>query len=288
MKGKSSEWDLQAHIECEAAHLTPAPDGIPDARDTAHSWADITGNTTCVELLKRFVTFRESGYHILIRGHNRSGKTTTINTALKAKFCVKRLPDLSPCNECSNCRRWNSGHVNRRGYYENAEGHQFFYHAIDGTNPATFHEDTVCFYVDYLRPLVLYIDEVAHPEFVKFMPRLLKPMMETPMTIIASGVRLGPRKDSLTGQRLPGLSKDFVYRFIGGIVKTSSPHPDDFLNWLKRSIVRMDVVADDKALPLIIEKAGTIPGQALRPLQKAKLTGEVITVGFVENFDWEV
>ncbi len=43
------------------------------------------------------------------------------------------------------------------------------------------------------------------------MARLIKPMMETPIKVLASGVRLGGRKDPVTGARLPGLSKDFCY-----------------------------------------------------------------------------
>jgi hypothetical protein len=64
----------------------------PEVEDTAKSWSDITGSTKLVEVMKAFVLFSKPRRHILVYGSNRSGKTFTIHTALKAKFCRKRLP----------------------------------------------------------------------------------------------------------------------------------------------------------------------------------------------------
>jgi hypothetical protein len=133
----------------------------------------------------------------------------------------------------------------------------------------------------------LFIDEVSHPEFIKLMPRLIKPMTETPMTIVASGVRLGARKDPVTGHKSPGLSKDFVYRFAA-IEKTTAPAPTDFGRWLGAEIRRRGQEVDDGTLALIIERAGNIPGQALRPVMKAELMQKPLTRAFIEEFQWEI
>lgn len=287
MKDNDQDFDIHAYLECQSARSEAVQSPHESCRDTARSWNDITGNHACIDVLKTFTTFHKAGYHILIHGHNRSGKTVMIHTALKAKFCVQRTPDLGPCNHCPNCIRWDSGYVSRDGGYQNQEGHEFFYIGIDGSNPLTYQEDRVTFYVDYQRPLVLYVDEVADPEFIKFMPRLIKPMTETPMTIIASGVRLRPRKLPVTGQRLAGLSKDFIYRFAA-IEKTTSPDPTEFVSWLGRQAVRMGVDADEDALHLIIKECGSIPGQALRPLMKADLMKKRVDRAFVEAFNFEV
>ena len=260
---------------------------VTPAGDTADSWSQITGNAELVRVLKALVTSREPQTHVLVYGPNRSGKTFSVHTALKAKFCRERRDDLEPCNRCKSCRTWESGAWNRIGFFRNREGHDFKYSWIDGTNPSTIDEELACRYRDRGCPLVLYIDEVSDPEFLKFMPRLIKPMTETPMTIIASGVRLGGRKDPVTGARFPGLSKDFVYRFTS-IVKTTAPAPPDFRRWLSGEVVRRGLAPDDAVLDLIIEQAGHIPGQALRPLRAARFLGVPLTLAFVESYRWEV
>jgi hypothetical protein len=118
------------------------------------------------------------------------------------------------------------------------------------------------------------------------MPRLIKPMTETPMTIIASGVRLGGRKDPVTGARSPGLSKDFVYRFPT-IVRTTAPALPDFRRWLREETERRGQSPDEATLDLIIERAGHIPGQALRPVRAARFLKVPLTRSFVESYRWE-
>lgn len=259
----------------------------PSSRDTAESWASITGNTASKDVLRAFVLSKGFGQHVLIYGPNRSGKTTMIHLALKAKLCKNRDPDLNPCNLCVNCRRWNEGAGNRFGHYRNMEGQDFKFLAIDGTNPATYAEDTVCLHRDNRCPLIVYIDEVSHPDFIKFMPRLIKPMEETPITIVASGVRLRSRKNPVTGVKTPGLSKDFVYRFWS-IKRTSAAAKQESLIWLRQRAERFDLHPDDETLNLILDKACMIPGQSLRPLREAKLLKVPLSYRFVENFNWEV
>ncbi len=264
--------------------MRPAP---PPPGDTAESWEDIAGNTECKEVLRAFVRFALPRRHILIYGPNRSGKTTMIHLALKSKFCQDRGDDLNPCNKCGNCRRWNYGTHNREGSYRNRDGHNFTYVIVDGTNPATYDEDKICFYRDYKCPLIVYIDEASHPDFIKFMPRLIKPMTERPITLVVSGVRLRPRKDPTTGLKLAGLSKDFVYRFAA-IKRTTAAAKSDSVVWLRKVAKAFNQDPDDETLSLLLEKAQMIPGQALRPLWEADLLGVPLTRERVENFRWEV
>ena len=263
------------------------PPPVAPAGDTADSWSRIVGNGEFVRVMKAFVEYAQPRRHILVYGSNRSGKTYTVHTALKAKFCRFRLPNLDPCNRCMSCRTWEAGGWERLVSYVNKEGQSFRYQMIDGTNPSTYAEDIVCGYRNRGCPLVLYIDEVSHPEFVKFMPRLIKPMTETPMTIVASGVRLAPRKDSLTGSRSPGLSKDFIYRFAA-VVKTTAPAIPDFHRWLSDEVRQRGLSADEATIALIVERAGNIPGQALRPVMRAELMRQPLTREFVEEYRWEV
>ncbi len=236
--------------------------------DTAESWELIAGNSECKEVLRAFVTFSEPGRHILIYGPNRSGKTTMIHLALKAKFCGNRAPDLNPCNNCPNCRRWNAGVDCRYRSSRNCDGHTFKYIAVDGSNPTTYQEDVLCFYRDDFVPLIAYIDEASHPDFIKFMPRLIKPMTERPITLIVSGVRLRPRKDPVTGMKLPGLSKDFVYRF-SAINRTTAAAKPESLVWLRRMAAKYKMQPDDDTLSLLLDKSQMIPGQALRANSKS-------------------
>jgi len=281
------DFDLFRHFDLEADEPHPVTAARPPAADTADGWDRFCGNTHVLAVLKAFVVYPRPGRHILVHGPNRSGKTFMTHTALKAKFCRDRRPDLSPCGRCPSCVYWNNSGRGRIGCYRNQEGHDFRYYPIDGTNPATFDEDLVCFYTDHRCPLVLFVDEVAHPEFLRLMPRLIKPMTETPVTIVACGVRLGPRKDPVTGQKSPGLSKDFVYRFAA-IERTTAPARPDFLRWLTGEARRSGFEADEATLSLIIDRAGEIPGQALRPLMKAELMQVPLTRQFVEGFRWDV
>ena len=141
---------------------------------------------------------------------------------------------------------------------------------MDGTNPATYDEEKLCFYRDSACPLIAYIDEASHPDFIKFVPRLIKPMTERPITLIVSGVRLRPRKDVATGLKLPGLSKDFVYRFAA-IKRTTAAAKPESLTWLRKMARILNLEPDDETLSLILDKSQMIPGQALRPLWEADL-----------------
>ena len=123
--------------------------------DTAHSWDGIVGNAECKAVFQALVTEPRPQRHLLIHGPNRSGKTSLVHLMLKAKFCMSRTPTLDPCHACHSCLYWDNGGRARLGFYKNAEGHSFKYYAIDGTNPATFNEDEVCFYRDPSRPLVV-------------------------------------------------------------------------------------------------------------------------------------
>jgi hypothetical protein len=165
--------------------------------------------------------------------------------------------------------------------------HSFTFVAVDGTNPATYEEEKICFYRDNSCPLIVYIDEASHPDFIKFMPRLIKPMTERPITLVVSGVRLRPRKDPATGARIPGLSKDFIYRFAI-IKRTTAPGRPESLAWLRKVAKQHDLNPDDETLTQIMEKAQNIPGQALRPLWEAQFLGVPLTRESVDKFRWEV
>ncbi len=286
---QESVFDLLDTMDDERPVTDPAdlPPPVPPAGDTADSWSRIVGNGEFVRVMKAFVGYAPPRRHILVYGPNRSGKTYTVHTAMKAKFCRFRLPNLDPYNRCKSCRTWEAGGWERLATYVNKEGQTYRYQMIDGTNPTTFAEDVVCGYRNRGCPLVVYIDEVSHPEFVKFMPRLVKPMTETPMTIVASGVRLRPRKEPVTGARYPGLSQDFRYRFAA-TVKTTAPAIPDFHRWLSDEVRQRGVEADEDAVALIVEGAGNIPGQALRPVMKAELMRVRLTREFVEEYRWEV
>ena len=71
------------------------------------------------------------------------------------------------------------------------------------------------------------------------MPRLVKPMGESPITVVAGGVRVGPKHDPKNGIRLPGPSKDFYLRFVKPM-RTTAPQPGTFLAWLRQRADEMN------------------------------------------------
>jgi len=278
----------QTEIPDEVSQPPPAEPTLVNAPvDTFRRWEDVAGNTAARALLKGFVRQPGRPEHVLIYGANRSGKTWMIHLALKAKFCRNRGTDLNPCHACANCQLWDQGGLDRNEYFQpNAEGQAYRYHAVDGTNPWSFDEGLILRYSDRRVPLIVYIDEVAAPEFQPFVPKLWKPMTETNIAVIASGVRLRPRRDKATGLRRPGLSEDFRFRFAL-VETTTAPCEEDFLCWLGRQCQDRSLDPDDATLRLIVEKAELVPGQALRPLRKAKALGVPLTREFVEQFRWD-
>lgn len=286
------DWDLYRfhHTEVPDETVFPPPVEFSVANapvDTFHVWEDVAGNSAAKELLKGFVIHPGRPEHVLIYGANRSGKTWMIHLALKAKFCRNRGADLNPCHHCVNCELWDRGNPDRNQFFSpNAEGQAYRYHAVDGTNPWTFDEGLILRYIDRKMPLIVYIDEVAAPEFLPNVPKLGKPMTETNIAVVASGVRLRPRKDKVTGLKRPGLSEDFRFRFAL-VETTTAPCEEDFLAWLRMQCRQRSLEPDEQTLRLIVEKAERVPGQALRPLRKATALGKALTREFVEQFRWD-
>lgn len=253
--------------------------------DTAASWESIAGNSDYIGALRPFVSSDQPQDHILVYGPTRSGKTTTINLALMAKFCQRRTPALNPCHECSNCRVWASGPSYRNRSYRNTEGQNWTFLAVDGTDPSTYEEDFVCGYYNHASPLIYYVDEVVHPAFLRFMPRLLKPMTERPVSILASAIWIRPHRHPETKKILrPGLSKEFINRFV--VCKTTNLVPNEARERLKCDANQLGLCPTDEALNLILEKTQGVYGQALRPLKEAKRLKRLLSLEFIQRFRW--
>jgi hypothetical protein len=57
--------------------------------------------------------------------------------------------------------------------------------------------------------------------------------------------------------------------------------------WLRQRCQEQSLEADDTTLELILDKARNIPGQALRPLRRAKFLERKLTIEFVQAFRWD-
>jgi hypothetical protein len=275
-------WDI-LETAAQAIH----PKAPPDCTDTFATWNEVIGNTRPKRALGAFASQpHRPHHHIFLYGANRSGKTGLVHLGLQAKFCRNRGDSLNPCQQCDSCRRWLSGARFRNGQYFNGK-ETFEYVGVDGTDTATFDEDRILGARDWPRPLILFLDEVASPAFAAVVPKLLKPMMESPITVIACAVRAKGVRNRNTGRIKPGVPPDFRFRF-NIIEKTTTASEADFLMWLEHQCQRRAIKVDDKStLGLIWQKALGVPGQALRLLHKAEFLQLPLTRSFLDQFRWD-
>lgn len=287
MNTTSGEGDQRDHLfelfQTSAQAVFP-PSECPD---TPRKWGEILGNASLIRTHQAFASPQFAPRsHILAYGANRSAKTWTAHLSIQTKFCRKRDASLNPCQECVSCLRWRSGAGYRNGMYFNGT-QSFEYLGVNCHDLETFDENKVLGPRGSDCPLVLFLDEVASPTFSPIIPKLLKPMMELPMAVIACGVRIKSIRDKKTGKAKSGLPPDFRFRFPN-IVKTTTVPQEPFLAWLRRQCaIRTLRVDDPEALDLIRQKSFSIPGQALRPLDSAKFLGVPISRTFVEEFRWD-
>ncbi len=282
--GGGGDYSLDELLARAQTEYPPAPD---HSRDTFASWKDVLGNRQLKVTLRTFVrrpyTARN---HVLVYGANRSGKTWIVHLACQAKFCRQRDETLAPCQQCDSCLKWQSGAGYRDGRYFNG-AESFEYRGVNCTAPGGFDEEAVLGHRDQNCPLILFLDEVASSAFATSIPKLLKPMTEQPITVLACGVRVKSVRAKKGRRARPGLPDDFLYRFPH-ILKTTTAERGEFIVWLERQCQRRALQVEDlSALELVYDRSRAVPGQALRPLDRAAFLGVPLTRAFIEEFRWD-
>lgn len=251
------------------------------------SWRDIVGNqdVTChFKAMSRSVVGQQSGRGIntLVFGGSRTGKTSTIEFALKTMTCNNTDPEqLEPCGRCQPC-------VQHEGRFEMIETDILFggcrknvcFVPINGNavTQCDLDRDLAKAMGRWDSKWIYYIDEIQGLVRRHLDHLLLKAVEQHKhITWIVSTATLR------------GLEPMFLNRFT--CIRTQPPSIGELAIFLAKKCNEPSIRVnwdEDTTLLYLAKRSRCIPGLALKCLAAAKMFSCLLTKDFVESYPFEV